>query len=108
MILKTAITVLISFFCIGQSAFAQGDAEGSSTFPAPAKPSNTDEWRAHLGILAGYTNAEGNYDPALGYGVDWGIQPYIPFGVGAELASTENEGDLTRTTLLGRATYNFG
>lgn len=104
MILKTTLSVL--FFCFGQLALAQ--SEGTSTFPKPDKPDTTEEWRTHMGILAGYTNAEGDYNSALGYGVDWGIQPYIPFGVGAELASTANEGDLTRTTLLGRFTYNFG
>lgn len=104
MILKTTLSLLI--FCLGHIASAE--TEGTSTFPTPGKPANTDEWRTHMGILAGYTNAEGDYKSALGYGVDWGIQPYIPFAVGAELASTENEGDLTRTTLLGRGTYNFG
>jgi hypothetical protein len=104
MILKTTFTALILLF--GQAVFAQ--SEGTSTFPTPAKPETVSEWRTHMGVLAGYTNAEGDYKSALGYGVDWGIQPYIPFGVGAELASTENEGDLTRTTLLGRASYNFG
>jgi len=104
MILKTTLAAAIFF--LGQLAFAQN--EGTSTFPAPAKPENVSEWRTHLGVLAGYTNAEGKYKSALGYGADWGIQPYIPFGVGAEIASTENEGNLTRTTLLGRGTYNFG
>lgn len=104
MILKTTLAALV--FVLGQSAFAQDT--GSSTFPVPAKPETRSEWRTHIGVLAGYTNAEGKYKSALGYGADFGIQPYIPFGVGAELASTANEGDLTRTTFLGRGTYNFG
>ncbi len=102
--LKSMFAAII--FCLSPFAFAQ--SEGTNTFPKPAKPETINEWRTHMGLLAGYTNAEGKYESALGYGVDWGIQPYIPFGVGAELASTENEGNLTRTTLLGRGTYNFG
>lgn len=104
MIFKTTIATI--FFCLSSVAFAQ--TEGTNTFPKPTKPETVSEWRTHMGILAGYTNAEGKFESALGYGVDFGFQPYIPFGVGAELASTENEGNLTRTTLLGRGTYNFG
>jgi len=107
MILKTTLTVLISLF-IGHGAFAQDEVEGSSTFPTPARPANVNEWRAHMGIIGGYTQPEGGFSSMLGYGVDWGVQPYIPFGVGVELASTTAEGNLTRTTLLGRGTYNFG
>ena len=101
---KTIFFTLLMMF--GMTAFAQ--TEGTSTFPKPMKPEAMSEWRTHIGVTAGYTNAEGDYRSALGYGVDWGIQPYIPFGIGAEFASTENEGDLVRTTLLGRGTYNFG
>jgi hypothetical protein len=109
MILKTIVTVVILAFCVGQGAFAQDSgSEGSSTFPSPARPENIDEWKTHMGVLAGYSGAEGDFDSTLGYGVDWGIQPYIPFAVGAELASTTSAGNLTRTTLLGRGTYNFG
>lgn len=107
MILKTLFTALISVFLIS-NAYAQDATEGSSTFPAPARPESSDEMRQHLGILAGYSDSEGDLESTVGYGVDWGIQPYIPFGIGAELASTTNEGDLTRTTLLGKAAYNFG
>jgi hypothetical protein len=89
MILKTTLAAMM--ICLGTLAHAQN--EGSSTFRAPTRPYAADEWRTHVGILAGYTNAEGDYNSALGYGVDWGVQPYIPFGMGVELASTENEGD---------------
>ncbi len=102
--LTTLLTALLMLS--GLSAAAQ--YEGTNTFPTPAKPETASEWKPHIGVTAGYTNAEGDFTSTLGYGLDFGVQPYIPFGVGAELATTDNEGDLRRTTLLGRATYNFG
>lgn len=108
MIRNTVFSLMALVFCTftGLSAYAATD--GSNTFPTPAK-SNAQERRPHVGLLAGYSNPEGgSYTPTVGYGVDFGIQPYIPFSIGAELASTTNDGALTRTTLLARGTYNFG
>lgn len=108
-LIKIATAVALSL-CLGAIANAQDNdnTEGrSSTFVKPDKPENTDEWRTHLGIVGGYVESDGNYDPTVEYGLDMGWQPYIPFGVGAELTTSSTD-ELTRTKLLGRATYNFG
>jgi len=94
--------------------WAQLEGTPSSTFP---KPSETmDEWRPHVGLIAGIANHEGStFDSAFEYGVDVGFQPYVPFGLGLELSTATSEVDvgifdeeLVRTKLLAKGTYNFG
>lgn len=86
----------------------------TSTFPLPTKVEDKAQWKPHVGIMAGSKTPEGSqYDSAAELGVDVGFQPFIPFGVGAELTTANNEAndardDLDRTTLLLRGTYNFG
>ncbi|HMN67161.1 MAG TPA: hypothetical protein PKC28_01350 [Bdellovibrionales bacterium] len=102
-----ALAVAATFTAPG---FAQDMTEaesGRSVIVKPAPVENRDEMRMHVGLLAGFDNAEGGFNNTFEYGVDVGFQPYIPYGLGAEL-STADEGDLTRTKLLGRGTYNFG
>lgn len=69
--------------------------------------------RPHFGITAGVSTPEGNYDSSGEIGLNFGYQPYVPFGIGASISATRNEPrdsrpDIERTTVLGRATYNFG
>jgi hypothetical protein len=84
----------------------------SSTFPAPTPIETQEEYRVHMGVNLGFNTPEGSYDTTSGLGVEVGYQPYIPFGVGAELFTTQIDADKgndeQRTTLLGRGSYNFG
>ena len=69
--------------------------------------------RPHFGVTAGVSTPEGNYDSSGEIGLNFGYQPYVPFGIGASISATKNEPrdsrpDVERTTVLGRATYNFG
>jgi hypothetical protein len=113
MIPRTLITFILSLFAMG--AYAQDDIDtvdeasdaAASTIVTPARPSNMDEMRWHAGVLGGMQDPDGKNDPAAEYGLDIGMQPYIPIGIGAELSTSSND-DLTRTKLLPRATYNFG
>lgn len=98
---------LLMIIALLASAFAYAQEEGKSTFPHPAMPKDMEDVRAHVGVLGGYQESDGAFDPTIEYGVDAGLQPYIPFSVGAELTTSSTD-ELTRTKLLGRAAYNFG
>ena len=94
------------------SAQAQETQTTSSTFP---KPTQTDynTQAPHVGLLAGTTSPDGSYASTGSLGFDAGFQPYIPFGVGAEVAYSNSNGegnneDLERTQVLAKASYNFG
>lgn len=79
------------------------DTAGTIVKPAPVISREEQAW--HVGALGGTTNANGGSN--LEYGIDVGMQPYIPFGVGAEVSKVDT-GDLSRTKLLLRGDYNFG
>lgn len=90
-------------------SFAQSDSSISAR--------ESEDWRKnyikpHMGLLAGFTNPDQGYDAAAEYGVDVGYQPYVPYGLGAELSSATTEqddgADLMRTKLLIKGSYNFG
>jgi hypothetical protein len=107
-----------TLFCLlattALSAYAQDTAEKTvGTFPEPKEVQTYEEQKIHMGVNLGMNNPSGGYDTSLGMGVDVGFQPYIPFGVGAEVFTTEMDEDNRnhddqRTVLLARGTYNFG
>lgn len=103
--LMTAMFILL----FSSLTFAQSDTSVTER--------TSDDWRKnyikpHMGLLAGFTNPDQDYDAAAEYGVDVGYQPYVPFGLGAELSSATTElddgADLMRTKLLIKGSYNFG
>ncbi len=106
----------ITLACFAVSArlvFAQdADSRTEGTFPQPKAVETREDQRVHMGVIAGLNVPDGSYDTTPNIGVDVGFQPYIPFGVGAELFTSEIEADRggqdQRTALLGRGTYNFG
>lgn len=83
------------------------DPAPSSTFPRPHEVTMAEEWRPHVGLLAGVTNPEGDQGSFGSYGLEIGYQPVIPFGLGLEFNSTQND-DFKRMDLLARGTYNLG
>lgn len=73
------------------------------------------ELKPHVGLLTGLATPEGSYRSGAEYGVTLGYQPYIPFGVGLELSTSQSnpsEGpdslELQRTKILAQGAYNFG
>lgn len=111
-LLKTVVvTAAMTLFSI--SALAAEEGTVTSTLPKPTEAEGMDEWRPHLGVIAGLTSPESTFDNAVEFGLDVGFQPIIPIGYGIELSTSaaerkSREDDLSRTKLLGRATYNFG
>lgn len=105
--------VLLFLFCMVSATLlhAQEATKGRSLLPMPEKSTITQQ-RPHVGLRAGMASPQDNYDGAFEYGVEVGYQPYIPFGAALELSSFSSangpDGNLYRTKLLAKGTYNFG
>lgn len=79
------------------------------TLPEPKAVEDKNEYKIHMGLQAGMSNPNGDIDSSPEYGINIGFQPYIPFGLGAEITTTEVDNtDIQKTNLLARGTYNFG
>ncbi|MBL7543302.1 MAG: hypothetical protein JNL11_05770 [Bdellovibrionaceae bacterium] len=99
----TTISVLI-FCVVGQTA-------EQSIMPSPRPVSQVSEFKPHIGVMIGAAQPEGSGITASEFGMDIGYQPYIPFGVAAELTHARiDDGTETvdRNTLWLKGTYNFG
>lgn len=106
--MKTFFVFLFALTTTAMCAKAQQDQ--TSTFPKPTETTR-DEWVPHIGLLAGVATPEGDYDSTGEVGIDIGFQPYIPFGLGAEISYYNSAGDnrdLERTQALAKGTYHFG
>jgi hypothetical protein len=86
----------------------------SSTLPQPMQLSSSDQLKPHVGVRLGVATPSSDYNSGTDFGIEAGLQPYIPFGVGLELShytsprDKSDSPDLGRTRLLARGTYNFG
>lgn len=83
-----------------------------STFPEPRVVGNSSELKPHIGLRLGVSNPQGDMNSGVGYGIEYGYQPYIPVGVAVELSAlttdSQNPTDVNRAKLLLKGTYNFG
>ena len=112
------LSALILTLCMtGLGAFAHAADENtgvSKTLPEARPAYGRDEMKPSLGINAGLAStSEGGHGDALGYGIEFGYQHYIPVGVAFELGGYSSDGDgnnpsYTRTRLLGKVNYHFG
>ena len=93
------------------TAFAE-EQTTTSTFPAPTPVMERSEYKVHMGASLGTSIPEGSYDTTANLGIEVGYQPYIPYGLGGELFTSQmdaDEGkDTQRTALLAKGSYNFG
>jgi hypothetical protein len=113
---KTSLlTAVVLTFAAGLAGAAAGGTttrgETNSTFPKTTEATR-DQYRPHVGLMAGVATPEGDFRAGPEYGVDVGFQPIIPFSLGAELTVAHNRADsgdtLNRTILMAHAAYNFG
>lgn len=95
-------------------AFAQEDSAGASReiFPKPKEVTSISEAKPHVGVTAGLAGPTGSYTGVGEFGLNTGVQVFIPISIGLDLARSRttrgsNE-ELTRTKLLTRGAYNFG
>lgn len=123
-LIKTLLAAVAVFFAVNANAATdvdgnvstkdRTDESVSSTFPKTGKVSHTEDLKWHVGVKAGIANPEGSYNTAPEFGLDFGFQPYVPFGIGTavttsrNVSKTSNTRDLERTSILARGTYNFG
>lgn len=112
---KTLITLVVLASSV--SAFAQmSQAEKErvqnrmeGTLPEPKAVESKDQYKLHMGLTAGVNSPNGDAGSSAEYGINVGFQPYVPFGVGAEIITAElDDTDIQRTSVLARGTYNFG
>lgn len=113
MISKKAVVLnSFIFFAAVTVVAATGHQDSTSTFPVERPLNSWSESRPHVGLIAGVTDPNGSFRSTAEYGLDVGYQPYIPFGIGAELTHSRTRSDsdelLDRTSLLFKGTYNFG
>jgi len=91
----------------GEKRNVENKMEG--TLPTPRAVEEKDMYRIHMGLTAGVSNPNGASESSPEYGINVGFQPYVPFGLGAEITTTEmDDSDIQRTNVLARGTYNFG
>ncbi len=111
--IKLCNSILTATFVLGSSFVFAQTSDNSSTMPNPGPVTSYEQWKPHLGLIAGTIVPEGSYDPGTGYGVDIGFQPYIPLSAGLEIIQSRNEGrreleDIKQTAVLLKGAYNFG
>lgn len=108
----TKSLALIVSLNMGVALAQTSEQNSSSTFPAPTPVESQEEFKVHMGMNLGFTTPEGSHDTTPNLGVEVGYQPYIPYGLGGELFTSQIDADTgkdeQRTALLARGTYNFG
>lgn len=112
---KTLIALVVltsSLSAFGQmsadeKARAKNRLEG--TLPEAKPVESKDQYRLHMGLTAGVSSPNGDAGSSAEYGINVGFQPYVPFGLGAEIITAElDDTDIQRTSVLARGTFNFG
>lgn len=112
---KTVLTIAVMASSL--SAFAQMSQEEKSgarsrlegSLPEPQAVESKDQYKLHMGMTAGVSSPRGDADSSPEFGINVGFQPYVPFGLGAEVITAElADSDIQRTSILARGTYNFG
>lgn len=107
-----ALAFIVAF--TGALANAQDAGRTESPFPENRQVVNHAELKPHIGLDLGVSSPASNYNNATEYAIEAGFQPYIPYGLGAELSrfssdnTNANYATLNRTKFLLRGTYNFG
>lgn len=105
----TALSLSLSAFAqMSEAEKAKVENKLEGTLPE-SREATRDEYKVHMGLSAGVNSPNGDVESSPEFGVNVGFQPYIPFGFGGELVTSEiNDTNIQRTSLLARGTYNFG
>ena len=88
------------------------EARSTSTFPE-LREVVQEGLNPHVDLSMGLTSPEGSYASGVEYGLGFGFQPYVPFGLGVAMTYSSNNSkfsdtrSLERTTVLVRGTYHF-
>lgn len=114
LIFSAMLAVSFSFTQVATAAetLSLGEARSTSTFPEPREVLQ-EGLNPHIDLTMGLTSPEGSYGSGMEYGLGFGFQPYIPFGLGMSMTHSSNSSkfantrSLERTTVLVRGTYHF-
>lgn len=95
------------------ASFGQSDPEGRSSQAIDELGQRIESGKPSLGLRIGPENVDRYFNRGLGYGIEFGFEPVVPFSVAVELSGTaisseSNEPSITRTKLLAKGAYNFG
>lgn len=104
------VSAVVSTLIFSASAFA-ADSAKQSVLPRPRPVAQSSEWRPHFGVILGAAQPERSGITANEVGIDVGYQPYIPYGLGAELIHSriDDRNEIAdRNTIWLKGTYNFG
>ncbi len=105
------IIAVLGFASLLAALNASAQESGRSVLTDPRPVAESSEWKPHFGVLVGASQPEGSGVTAGEVGIDIGYQPFIPYGLAAEIShariddGTESK---DRTTLWAKGTYNFG
>jgi hypothetical protein len=108
--LLTALVTLVA----AAPALAEDTPTGrSSAITEPRPAEGLGEQKPSVGLMLGYADTEAGRTSSFGYGLEYAVQPYIPFGAAVELSGysadgTDTQPSITRTKLLFKGNYNFG
>lgn len=111
--LNISMAALAAALMTTAPAMAAEHGMKSKTLPDVVKvEGGFDAQKPSIGFFGGYAQTESRRD-ATTFGVDYTMQPVVPFAFGGEVLAYVSHGDdkvppLTRTRLLAKATYNFG
>jgi len=101
-----AFVIATSIYTIDATA-----QSGVTQVTVPPREAAQSEMRPHVGLIAGSTIRDSSAHGTLG--IDAGMQPYIPFGLGVEFLRSQVQSPVDDQfedaySLMGRGTYNFG
>lgn len=113
--IRSSLICALVFLSISANAQMSQDEKRSlenrmeGILPEPKEIDNKDEYKIHMGFTAGVNSPNGDAEASPEFGINVGFQPYVPFGLGAEVITAElDETGIQRTSILARGTYNFG
>lgn len=102
LLLSTALLCLL----IASDVYAQ-----KNIMVKPRPVAAKSEWKPHVGVLIGSAQPESSGITSSEVAVDFGFQPYVPFGLGAEMshARIDDGKDIQeRNIIWGKGSYHFG
>lgn len=111
-VLLKSITLFSFLLVVGPKALAQDAGVSTKTLP-DAREATRSEWKPSLAVFGGMSDTESTGRAGVAYGIEYGMQPTIPFSSAIELSGNSSNSNaenpaITRTRLMIKGNYNFG
>lgn len=113
MIKKQILSLSILTILASLPVLAEDTKTGSSILPVERNAETMAEAKPSVGLMLGTFIPDDGSVATTNIGIDFMIQPRIPFSFGFEVSHAKPESDVTgkelqHTALLAKAQYNFG